>query len=142
MDRFCKRCNALVFNNTALCPSCIEDLKRDQNTKEKQLKIKEEKEKNKWKTEWDKPENNDFLQRFKIANPYSGAAIYYAIMLLIIFFGGIIFLRPITALLLEFLSDGIVGSVITALTIIWIGSIFSASRRFLYFLYKLIFKNT
>ena len=143
MDRFCKRCNALVFNNTALCPLCIEDLKQDQNKREKELKIKEEEEKNKWKAAWDETENNEFLERLRITNPYSGAIVYYGLTIIIQIFGGLLIIGYLPSVVISFLPE--VGVLLPpflgTIYLIWIGSIFITARRFLYFLYKRIFKN-
>ena len=143
MDRFCRKCQVLVFNNSALCSSCAENLKEDLSRKEEELALQEKEHRNKWKSAWDGTENNEFLKRLRITNPYSGAIIFYGLTILIQYFGGILIIGYLPSFITSFLPEvGVLLSpFLIAIYLTWIGSIFIAARRLFYFLYKRIFKN-
>ena len=87
MENNCKICGNLVFDKMVICNSCSEELRTKKKTDFKKKKEIIKKEKEKWKKEWESTEDNWFLNKFSITNPYSGAVLFHFLIVLGLFIG-------------------------------------------------------
>lgn len=128
----CRKCGVEVFNSNILCYHCIEDLSLQKKKDSKKNKLKIIKEKQKWKKEWESINDNWFLEKFSINNPYSGAVLYHFIICIIVLFLPKL-LMPVIGIV-SILGDTAGQAIITISVIGYFIILFKYMNRLFYFI--------